>query len=634
MIRRFSFGILIISFSLSSVNVSLASDIIDVSPVVVQPYDLGPMNHVNKGNQERLSTIEGRDLGTLNQTDRENQEKALALEGLIKEHERQMAKASGSNIPPSARLDGGQSIVSTIDYTQDPILERYKVLTELEDEMQALNTKISTAESNEDLQATSHQQEGTIRELNKRLDEGEERINHDEDTLAQKDRQITELKDSLAETLNETIVNGKSAKVQKDQMDLLKSELENKITESKTSASELKAKDETIRWLNQKLDVAKKQAQYYQLSSQQDNLATQQIQKEVQDLKSDFAQHFKDYDQFENTINSLKGQVSQLQEQLSQKQSQVDLLKLELKNKISQGGDQAVLEADTLKQQLVGEKDRIGQLKQQLEMKSAQSDQLSLMVDAYQKKLEDRNNINNDQLKQIMSDKNYQAQMDKQIAYLSTQVQEKEGLIVKIKKAMYDLQQQNDASQAKDLNSFLGQQKTMSKEIQRLKTELELATRGHGVPVPGSSDELNFLRTAYKQVAAELEQKSKMLGEAKANAAEYEKAYKEQSKGFQSLKEQLRDAQRELKLKDAQLMHKGDGNKAVLLQEQLDKAKVEIKDLQTQLKQFEASSQHNALQDKLKQALDKIDQQGRSISILNQKVQDCGQSADLTKTSK
>ena len=49
--------------------------------------------------------------------------------------------------------------------------------------------------------------------------------------------------------------------------------------------------------------------------------------------------------------------------------------------------------------------------------------------------------------------------------------------------------------------------------------------------------------------------------------------------------------------------------------------------------QFISPSKSDAAQAKLKQALDKIDEQGRIINVLAQKLQDAGQSVDLTKVA-
>lgn len=688
MYKKFGVIFLIFCFCFSSVNVSLAYQVIEVPPVIVQPYDLNTLN---------LQMFA---------MDRENQEKALAINALMHENQKfahtalaQQQNTTLENINKTiinsqavtnydelinltVFVDNMKSFGKTAVLKMDAIQEKYKILTDLEDEMVVLNKNLNKVD---------HQQDGKIQLLTQRLGEMDQKIAHYNDILADKDQQIAQLKDNLASVQGEAITKDELIKKQKSQLELLKSELENKITESNKQTG-------SIHWLNQVLSVTKNKAEYYKLTSQKDRLTMQQFQKELQDVKDDFARHSKDYDNLENVIADYKSQVSQLGLQLSQKQGEVDLLKLELKNKIAQSNDQGVLtdqiqdlkaqlqdkedqigimktkiqsgqgtkqEVDSLNQQLLAQQDKVAQLKQQLEIETAQSDQMSLMVDEYQKKLESKNNANNEQLGLLTASKNDKAEMEKQVADLNTRLQEKESQLVKIKKDMYDLQELNRSSQTKDLNSSLTQQMTMDKkikeyqekidglqatsakqigEITRLKTKLALRRPGpNNAP---NSDELNFLRTAYKQVSAELEQKDKLYRESKANADEYEKEFKDQSREFRRLKDQLQDAREEIKRKDEDLRYKGlevirnkrlngntHGNKVEALQEQLKKANLEIKDLQAQLNQIKSISNQDTRTEKLTQAMVKINEQGRAINLLSQKLQACGQSADLTKES-
>jgi len=636
-------------------------------------------------------------------------------------------------------------------------------------------------------------------------------------------------------------------------------------------SSDLKRKNESINWLNQVLNVTKDKAEYYKLSSQQNQLSMKQVQEQVQGIKDDFAQRSKDYDQFENAIASLKSQVSQLSLQLSQKQSQVDLLKsqladkaaeekdqsqqealveknlkdqlqdkenqiikmrsdiqdilqnqeqkanylrsayvrlenlklakqlidlqeqeasllneksdlitdqntlfeqhtqaiedkikqlmanhqiqmenlenhlqelqgqldqkedeavrlkTELDNKISQEKNQSVLESqiddlkyqledkegqingmkiqiqsgreskeevDSLRQQLLAQQDASGQLKQQLANKLAESSQMTSMMGDYQKKLDAKNNAYNEQLGQTLSAKNYQAQMQKQIDDLSTRLQGKEAEVVTIKKKMYDLQaltsERERNMQAKDLDLSMVQQKMNEKlneyqqkadglqavnakqmqELTNLKVQLALARQQiDGMP---SSDEIEFLRTGLKKATAELKQKDDMFSQVKANADEYEKEYKDQTREFKSLKDQLQSAyddihnrNEDLKYKNLEvirlkeraamsqgdlqqqvgtltqqldvankkLMGKGQGNMNMVgaLQLQLKNADLQIKDLKDELNQLNSSFKNDSYGRKLKQALDKIDEQGQVLNILVDKLRAAGEKVDLVQ---
>ena len=332
---------------------------------------------------------------------------------------------------------------------------------------------------------------------------------------------------------------------------------------------DLKAKEESIRWLNQVVAAAKNKVEYYRLTSQQDRLTMEQVQEEEQQIKG------------------------RLGAQLSQAQQQVDLLKSELENQITalkraiQSGQEAQVQANALRRQLADQQNRVDLLKKELDSKIAQPDQMTLMMSDYQKKLESKNNAYNEQLREILSFKNDWARMQGQVADLSARLQEKEAQVVKIKKDMYDLQKLTSA-------------KDMDAQAQELSLSIELAlARKKSNSAPGS-DEINFLREGLKKAALQLKQKDEMLSQIKANADEYEKEFKAQAQGFQSLKDQLLNAQMEI---------------------------IRLKDRSP----LTSPSKNDSLREKLKQALDEIDEQGRVINVLVQKLQDAGQSVNLTQ---
>ena len=421
-------------------------------------------------------------------------------------------------------------------------------------------------------------------------------------------------------------------------------------------------------------------------------------------------------------------QMEELKSELYQKEQQVQSLYAELKNKIVQGKNQSLLaeqvqelksqlqdnenqilamkkniqegretreEADSLKQQLVGEQDKEVLLKQELDSKTVESEKLTAMIGEYQKKLESKDTAYNGQLSQVLSSKNYQAQLEKQIDVLNSQLQEKEAQVIGIKKDMYDLQERTSAkekeTQAKDLSLSMVQQKmmdekikeyqdkinglqvtngTQEQEIKDLKTQLALAQQK--LDAMPSSDEIEFLRTGLKNASQQLKQKEEMLSQIKANTDEYVKEFKEQTQEFQSVKEQLQNAYDEInrrgedlkyknlevvRLKERSTISVGDlqdqvnaltqklgvvekkfqgktnENKVMALQAQLKNADAQIRDLQAQLNQFKSFSKNDPCSEKLKQALDKINEQGRAINLLAQKLQDRGQSVDLTKSN-
>jgi len=364
----------------------------------------------------------------------------------------------------------------------------------------------------------------------------------------------------------------------------------------------------------------------------------------------------------EQNHSVLTGRIQELEARLADKEDQMTAMK----NRI-QSGQETKEDANSLKQQLATAQDNADQLKQQLDTKIAESNKMALMIDDYQKKLESKDNAYNEQMGQLMSSKNERAKLEKQITDLNTQLQAKDLSLSMVQQKMTG--KKIDEYQDK-INGLQASNDRQVKEIAGLKADLALARQQlGGMP---SSDEVDFLRSGLKKATVELKQKDEMLGQIKANADEYEKEFKEQSNEFQSLKVQLQNAYQEinhqnedLKYKDLEIIRlkerstigKGDlqdqikdltrklelaekrlrskthENKVEALQAQLKRANAEVKDLRAQLKQWESHSKNGPVADKLKQALDKIEEQGRMINILAQKLQDCGKSADLTQAT-
>ena len=71
------------------------------------------------------------------------------------------------------------------------------------------------------------------------------------------------------------------------------------------------------------------------------------------------------------------------------------------------------------------------------------------------------------------------------------------------------------------------------------------------------------------------------------------------------------------------------GDKIEALKAQLENANAQIKDLQSKRDLLKEPVGKDRLQEKLKQALDKIDQQGRMLNMLVDKLHELGQNVDL-----
>gem|GEM_PF-3308769 len=744
-------AVLIFCFGFSSSNAALADQIINVSPIIVQPEDLRDISQqmlaqdrINRDqelairgliddNQKLTDTAQSRQqdaaLEKINQTMRNYRDALLA---------RDRARIAANSQNPSPRYRDLVYLTENVDYMKGlghtlqqknvVIEEKYKTLTELKDELTDLNEKLKGQAANETFSKTPPQQENKIQFLTRRLGEMDQRIAQFDEILAEKDRQISQLKDNLAK-----------------------------------SQGEAASRENKIRWLNQVLAAERYKAEYYQLTAQRQAktiylhrtiavpddrimLAKHLIRLQQQELSlleeknqlwgAQGALYDQHVQELENKIKGfmashrfqsvdLQGRMEELKKELAQKEEQVNLLKSELENKITEGADienqLATLRAkirsgqetggrtDIYKQQLAEQQNKVDLLKQELENKIVESNKMTLMMSDYQQKLEARNNAYNDQLGQI--------------AELNAQLQMKEAQIVKIKKDMYDLQELNSnkekEDQSKELSLSMVEQKATGEEIKEyqekirsLKTELALERQQlEGMP---SSDEIDYLRSGMKTAAlqlkqkdetisllktnadkfendfklqsldyqnlkaqlqnaygeihrdnkglndrdleitrlkeryailagdwqgtekklqgknyesaegialkAQLKQKDEMLAQFKANADEYERKYKEQSKEFQSLKVQLQDAYDEISRKDEDLKYKN-----------LEILRLKVRFPQDKLIKLGTFSKDDVIQQKLKQALEEIDEQGRVINILVQKLQDAGKGVDLTQ---
>ncbi len=712
-------AVLIFCFGLSSTNLALADQIIKVSPIIVQPEDLRDIN------QQMIAQ------------DRINRDQELAIRGLIDENQkltdtalarkqdatlekinqtlknyrdallsrdRARIAANSQAVSPRYRdlvnltenIDDMKEVGKALAQKSNVIGEKYKILTELKDEMKTLNGKLKGDAGNEEAIKTPPQQEDKIQLLTNRLGEMDQKIARYDQVLAEKDRQISQLKDN-------------------------------------------------VRWLNQVLAAEKNKAEYFRLTSlhrgsfrpdDRIRLAKQLISLQERELAlleeknrlwgAQSALYDQHVLELENRIKGLMAErhMKDLQKELGQKEQQMELLKSELENKITaekdkddqiaslrakiRSGQVTGAQTDSFKRQIAQQQDNVDLLKQELEGKVNDSNKMTLLISDYQKKLEAKNNDYNELLGQI--------------AGLKAQLQLKEAQVIKIKR---DLKE----DQSKELDLSMVQQKAAGAadkeyqdKIKSLKTELALERQQlEGMP---SSDEIGYLRSGLTKATLQLKQKDEMLAKAnanavefenefkaqsldyqnlkgqlqsayaqihrdtidikqkdldiirlkerytiatgdtafkaqlkqkdelvariKANADEYERKYKEQSKEFQSLKVQLQDALDEISRKDEDLKYKNmeiirlkerspmgktkaHENKGEGLQEQLDIANRQIRDLQDKLGQLSVLSKDDVIRQKLKQALDEIDEQGRVINILVSKLQDAGQSVNLSQ---
>ncbi|MBF0570792.1 MAG: hypothetical protein HQL12_02860 [Candidatus Omnitrophica bacterium] len=457
--RKFGIGVLVACFSLSSVNVSLAVQATEVSPIVVQPCELRELNQqmleqdrlnrdqelairgIIDDNQKLTDTALARKqdatLEKINQTMINYRDSLLSRDRTRIMTNSQRTSQYDDLIKLTEDVNDMKSIGQTLVLKRDVIEEKYKILSDLKDEMIAVNEKLKKELFNKDYFKISRLQEAKIQLLTQELAEMDTKTARFDEILAQKDRQIAILKSNLAAVQNESAAKDEMIKEKKGQLELLKTELEKKITEIQSGsaskdelikekigqvellkaelekkiaevqngsaikdaiikekqgqtdllkaelekritqensngqleariqqqAAELKIKNDSIRWLNQVAAAAKAKAEYYKLTSLQDQMTVNQIQGEVQKIKDDFAEHFKNFGHFENTIVLLNAKVGRLGQQLSLKQQEVDSLKSELRNKINQEGQQESKIQQDLKVQLQDKENQIAKMK-------------------------------------------------------------------------------------------------------------------------------------------------------------------------------------------------------------------------------------------------------------------------------
>ena len=595
-----------------------------------------------------------------------------------------------------------------IDHLNDQLHEKQTEIGNLQDqihsrhvteqEVNVLKVRLSDQENN--LQTIKQEFDSKVGELNRvtlLMEDYKVKFQTAQGTQAQVDVLKAQLAaqesklDQLEVALRQKITREVNAQIdalnqeltdEKSKVELLKQNLNDKIGElnrANLKIDEYKAKLQTLQETEGQVDTLKQE-----LAGQENRmgLLTAELKERIAQAK---------------TQKVLEFQIQDLKSQFNDKQKEIAALKAEVL-----AGQETQAQTETLMRQLSDEQNKAQLLRQELESRSAQNDQMTQIIADYQKKLEAKDSAYNDQLRQTLIAKKNQSLMEAQINELNSRLQDEEAQLVKVKKEMYDLQQaassKDQDAQARDLSLSIAQQKLMNEKINDYQQKIdglqaadksqlqviadlkaELALARQKVSAMPSNDEIEFLKSGLKKATSQLQEKDAMLLQIKANAAEYEKQFKDQTSQFESLKMQLQDAlnrvdhkTEDLKYKNLELIRfkeqakskeadlqdqvgvlswkldaankklnaKGvvinktvvvdGGNKAEALQAQLDQANLQIKDLQNQLDALKGSMTEDRLREKLKQALDKIDSQGRYINELVQKLHDAGQAGNLT----
>jgi DNA repair exonuclease SbcCD ATPase subunit len=213
--KNFGIGVLVLCFALSSVNVSLAAPDIEVPPVIVQPYEAATLSlqmiDLYLDNHDIAEVLKG--LVDENQTFAHSalaHHQNVALENINET----MANSQGVSkydelINLTEDVEKMKNAGQTLSPKTDLIEGNYKILAELKNEMMALNKKLPSSSMNSlalppIIVNASNNQQPAAPEANAK-----------DETIKQ---QALELK------------------TKQEQLDLLKSELENKITEEKNQS--------------------------------------------------------------------------------------------------------------------------------------------------------------------------------------------------------------------------------------------------------------------------------------------------------------------------------------------------------------------------------------------------------------
>ena len=386
--------ILIVCFGFSNIKVGRAADVVEVSPVLVQPYNFQALNQqvLERDRQNRDEEIAIRQLIEENDKLIQSTLASQQDEGLRKvdqvmlnyrdallsrdqgriaaNGERWWPSRYGDLIDLTVAVDDIKDVHRDLASKRNLIEEKYQILNDLKDEMEALNAKLkgqgpqSRDQVIEGFRRIAQQQQDKIQVLVARLSEMDQKIAHFDEILAQKDWEITQLRHDLSRTQNE--VSSKDAIIrllsyQQNPMAYSKTsegvqvsptivqankewpQQKNPMAYSETSGvtsispiivqpvqvEDLQVRDDAIRWLKKVLAVTKSKAEYLQLTAQQPNGSLEGLEEQVRKVKDDFALRLKDFDSYQSIIVSLKDQVRQLGQQVAQKQQQVDLLKNE-----------------------------------------------------------------------------------------------------------------------------------------------------------------------------------------------------------------------------------------------------------------------------------------------------------------
>jgi chromosome segregation ATPase len=229
----------------------------------------------------------------------------------------------------------------------------------------------------------------------------------------------------------------------------------------------------------------------------------------------------------------------------------------------------------------------------------------------------------------------YKAQAQ-QITALTAELNEKEQAISKAKVSANEF-----SKQLQEANDALGekQEDLKYKDMAILRLKEQYKQLQHEVKIPqGRYNEMELKRMLkdanekIKSLEALLKAKPETKGE--GDGARLKAALNkidEQDSVINELNQKLREVQNQKVVLTPAPVKEVTTNNVAALQSELQMAHMRISNLETHLKELEEASKGDVLKDKLKQAMDQIDRQGKVVNLLIEKLHELGENVDLTK---
>jgi len=211
--RNWGIGFLIICFELSNINLGLATQVFNISPIVVQPEALMQQDHRNYQEENQIKQlIENNNELIQQDLDRDDDQALAQLDQSMLSYRHDLVSRNWKNSRYGDLIkltEDADAITVHHDLEEKSglLAQKYLMLTALKDEMTSLNEKLENQQLHQESQEGStmegfkkitQEQQDKIQMLVARLSDMDNRLARFDDMLAQKDGRIAQLKDSLS----------------------------------------------------------------------------------------------------------------------------------------------------------------------------------------------------------------------------------------------------------------------------------------------------------------------------------------------------------------------------------------------------------------------------------------------------